>query len=319
MMGGLVILHTAGVLLDSREVTNAGVWLKPLKFSLSIGIYSLTLAWLIGRLPSGARATIAHIAGTISAAGLAIELVVIDGFALIGESSHFNLSTPFHAAMWHLMAASIAVVWVMTFVVAALLFRAPLGDAARRLDVQAGTVIALAGMALAFLVTGPKAGQSNHSSSCSCSNCIPGSNRHCRTPLGVCGSFCWLRPIDRCAHRDHPDRSDHPDRRGRPRRHRDHENVVRLATRPASAGTHRPLAEDSDMTASGSTRTITDRRNPMKTYKVVTLRGGWFKETASANLEATLNKHASEGWRVVNSFWLTGSSSITTVLERDAD
>ena len=57
----------------------------------------------------------------------------------------------------------------------------------------------------------------------------------------------------------------------------------------------------------------------MKTYKVVTVRGGWFKETASANLEATLNKHASEGWRVVNSFWLTGSSSITTVLERDAD
>ena len=57
----------------------------------------------------------------------------------------------------------------------------------------------------------------------------------------------------------------------------------------------------------------------MKTYKVVTVRGGWFKETASANLEATLNAHAAEGWRVVNSLWLTGSSSITTVLERDAD
>ena len=57
----------------------------------------------------------------------------------------------------------------------------------------------------------------------------------------------------------------------------------------------------------------------MKTYKVVTLRGGWFKETASANLEATLNEHARQGWRVINSFWLTGSSSITTVLERDAD
>ncbi len=57
----------------------------------------------------------------------------------------------------------------------------------------------------------------------------------------------------------------------------------------------------------------------MKTYKVITVRGGWFKEKASENLEATLNKHAIEGWRVVNSFWLTGSSSITTVLERDAD
>ena len=73
------------------------------------------------------------------------------------------------------------------------------------------------------------------------------------------------------------------------------------------------------MTTARSTLTHTHRRNPMKTYKVVTVRGGWFKETASANLEATLNAHAAEGWRVVNSLWLTGSSSITTVLERDAD
>ena len=57
----------------------------------------------------------------------------------------------------------------------------------------------------------------------------------------------------------------------------------------------------------------------MKTYKVVTVRGGLFKEKASENLEATLNEYAMQGWRVVNSLWLTGSSSITTVLERDAD
>ncbi len=159
-MGGLAVLNVAGVLLDPREVTNAEVWLKPLKFALSIGIYALTLAWLIGRLPSGSRITrIAHVAGTISAVALAIELVIIDGFALVGESSHFNVSTPFHAAMWHAMAGSIMVVWAMSFLVAALLFRAPLGDGARSLAIRAGAVIALAGMALAFLMTGPLAGQ----------------------------------------------------------------------------------------------------------------------------------------------------------------
>lgn len=57
----------------------------------------------------------------------------------------------------------------------------------------------------------------------------------------------------------------------------------------------------------------------MKEYKVLTERGGLFKETASGKLEATLNEYAAEGWRVVNCFWFTGSSSITTVLERDAD
>ena len=152
--GGLVVLNTAGVFLDPREVTNSGVWLKPLKFALSIGIYSLTLAWLIGRLPSNSRiARIANFAGTVSAAGLVIELVIINGFALVGESSHFNVSTPFHEAMWHVMAVSIMVVWAMTLLVAVLLFRAQLGDAARSFAIRAGAIIAVAGMALAMLMT----------------------------------------------------------------------------------------------------------------------------------------------------------------------
>ncbi len=158
--GGLAILSFAGVLLDPREVTNSAVWIKPLKFALSIGIYSLTLAWLIGRLPPGSRlARVARVAGTISAAGLAIELIIIDGFAMVGDSSHFNVSTPLHAAMWHVMAGSIAVVWVMTFLVATLLFFNPLGDGARSLAIRAGALIAMAGMALGFLMTGPKADQ----------------------------------------------------------------------------------------------------------------------------------------------------------------
>ena len=159
-MGVLTILSVVGVLFDAREVTNAAVWMKPLKFAISIGIYSLTLAWLIGRLPAGSRiARVASVAGTITAIGLAIELVIIDGFALFGDTSHFNVSTPFHAAMWSVMAVSISVVWVMSLLVAALLFRAPLGDSARSLAIRAGAVIALVGMAIAFLMTGPMPGQ----------------------------------------------------------------------------------------------------------------------------------------------------------------
>lgn len=58
----------------------------------------------------------------------------------------------------------------------------------------------------------------------------------------------------------------------------------------------------------------------MKQYKVLTERGNGFKEIAPETLEATLNTHAAEGWRVVNSFSVFAvgrSSSITTVLERD--
>ena len=159
-MGGLVILNTIGAIVDPRQVTGTDVWFKPLKFALSTGIYALALAWLIGRLPTGSRMSrIARVAGTISAVGLAVELAVINGFALVGQTSHFNVSTPFHAAMWALMAVSIVIVWSMTFLVGVLLFRAPLGDAARSLAIRAGVVIALIGMGLAFLMTGPSADQ----------------------------------------------------------------------------------------------------------------------------------------------------------------
>jgi hypothetical protein len=159
-MAVLAVANTIGAFVDPRQVTNAEVWLKPLKFALSTGIYSLTLAWLIGRFPSGTRlARISRVAGTVSAVGLAIELAIINGFALVGQSSHFNVTTPFHAVMWGVMAVSIVVVWSMTFVVAILLFRVPLGDRARSLGIRAGAIIALAGMALGFLMTGPTAAQ----------------------------------------------------------------------------------------------------------------------------------------------------------------
>jgi hypothetical protein len=159
-MAVLAVANTIGAVVDPRQVTNAEVWLKPLKFALSTGIYALALAWLIGRLPTGTRLTrVANVAGTVSAIGLALELTIINGFALVGQSSHFNVSTPFHAAMWGLMAVSIVIVWSMTFLVAVLLFRAPLGDAARSLAIRAGAVIALVGMALAFLMTGPQGSQ----------------------------------------------------------------------------------------------------------------------------------------------------------------
>jgi len=160
VMAVLAVANIVGAIVDPRQVTGAEVWLKPLKFALSTGIYSVALAWLIGRIPRGTRLSrVAGFAGTVAAIGLAIELAIIDGFALFGQSSHFNVSTPFHTAMWGIMAISIAVVWCVTLVIAVALFRTPLGDAARRLGIRAGVVIALIGMALGALMTGPTAGQ----------------------------------------------------------------------------------------------------------------------------------------------------------------
>ncbi|KQQ19917.1 hypothetical protein ASF48_13520 [Rathayibacter sp. Leaf299] len=145
------------LLVDPRELAGQPVWAKPLKFCLSIAVYALTLAWLIGLLPR--RRRLGRILGTVAAAGLVIEMVVIGGAAAVGAASHFDVSTPLHSVMWTTMAVSIVVVWLATLVLALLLARAPLGDAALTVAVRAGLVIGLVGMALAFLMTGPTADQ----------------------------------------------------------------------------------------------------------------------------------------------------------------
>ncbi|PPH83881.1 hypothetical protein [Rathayibacter sp. AY1D9] len=151
------LLCAIALVVDPRELGGQPLWGKPLKFCLSIALYAVTLAWLIGLVPR--RRRLARALGTVAAVGLAVEMVVIGGAALVGERSHFDVSTPLHAALWASMAVSIMVVWLATLVLAALLARVPLGDPALTLAVRAGLVIGLVGMALAFLMTGPSPGQ----------------------------------------------------------------------------------------------------------------------------------------------------------------
>lgn len=144
-------------LVDDREVLNTNVWIKPLKFALSTFFYAIALAWLIR--PATRLRRLASAAGWIIVAGLLAELVIIFGFAAVAETSHYNISTPLHTALWGVMAISIVVVWVMTLLIGVVLFTNPNGDAARRLAVRAGVALAIVGMGLAFLMTSPTAQQ----------------------------------------------------------------------------------------------------------------------------------------------------------------
>ena len=155
----LVIVCIIGMAVDPRTLGGVGVWEKPLKFALSTIIYAVTWSWLIGQLDRFRR--VAWLAGTISAVMLAIELVIITGAAAGGVTSHFNVSSPLATVLWSVMGASITTLWIATFVVSVILFRNGLGDPARTLAIRGGAVIALVGMGLAFLMTGPTADQLN--------------------------------------------------------------------------------------------------------------------------------------------------------------
>jgi len=155
----LTIVCVVGFLVDPRHLLGVSVWEKPGKFAISTAIYAVTWSWLIGQLNRSHR--LAWWAGTASAALLAIEMVVIVGASAAGMTSHFNVSSVFSTVLWSIMAFSITALWVATLVVSIILFRNPLGDRARTFAIRSGAVLALVGMGLAFLMTGPNADQLN--------------------------------------------------------------------------------------------------------------------------------------------------------------
>lgn len=154
-----VVVCIVALAVDPREILGQPAWTKPLKFSISLAVYAVTLAWMIGLATR--RQRLLSVVGNVVVVGLVLEMIVIVGAVVTNTTSHFNVSTPLATAVWSVMAASIVVVWLSTIVVALVLFRAPLGDGARSLAIRAGLVIGLVGMALAFLMTGPTADQLN--------------------------------------------------------------------------------------------------------------------------------------------------------------
>lgn len=157
LMAGASIAAIIGLAIDPRLVTGAPLWAKPLKFSLSIALYALTLSWLLGMLHSHRRLT--WWLGTLSALFLAVEIVIIGGAAALGTTSHFNVSTPLTTTLWSVMAVSIVIVWSAAIAVAILLWRQKLPDRARAVAIRSGLIIGLVGMGVAFFMTSPNAEQ----------------------------------------------------------------------------------------------------------------------------------------------------------------
>jgi hypothetical protein len=136
--------------LDDRMLRGANVWLKPLKFMLSIGVLSLTTAWFIGHLPAQQRRSrwVTAIAAMVIGAG-AFELSYITLQAARGLGSHYNVEGAFHAVMYPLMGLGAVVLTASQPLLAWLLWRHP---DARIPPVYRASV--LAGLVLTFVLGG---------------------------------------------------------------------------------------------------------------------------------------------------------------------
>src|SRR6266851_4778441 len=155
---GVLMLATllgtfVGLLVDPRVITGAPAWLKPAKFALSTSIYAFTFVWLLGFI-RGHRRLVAISANTMAAA-LTIEVAIIILQVLRGTTSHFNYATPLDAALFSTMAVIIVLVWLMSVVAAVLLIAQRLPDSAFAWSLRLGLLIAIVGMAVAFLMPQP--------------------------------------------------------------------------------------------------------------------------------------------------------------------
>ena len=104
---GWLNLGLAGVALvllplDHRVVTGLPVWMKPLKFSLSIVAYAWTLGWLLADLPAAAQRAVRRISWAVAVA-MAVEQLSIFVQAARGTTSHYNVGTPLDATLFGLM------------------------------------------------------------------------------------------------------------------------------------------------------------------------------------------------------------------------
>ncbi|MFD9412397.1 hypothetical protein ACFWBN_36065 [Streptomyces sp. NPDC059989] len=156
-MGVLTLVSGVGLIVDDRVLVGSPIWHKPLKFSISLVLYGLTLAWMYSLLTGGRR--VGWWAGTVVAAAGVVEMVVIVGQVVRGKRSHFNQESPLDAALFSVMGATIAVLWLATLVMAVVLWRQPLADRATGWAIRLGSVIGLAGLAVGFLMAQPTQAQ----------------------------------------------------------------------------------------------------------------------------------------------------------------
>lgn len=130
--------------LDDRMLRGASVWIKPLKFMLSVAVLAWTLAWFIGHLPPerrhgwGVRAVVALVLG---AGGFEIAYITLQ--AALGQGSHFNVGDRWHATMYTLMGIGAVLLTASQPLLAALLWRWPDRQRPRvlRMGVTAGLVL----------------------------------------------------------------------------------------------------------------------------------------------------------------------------------
>jgi hypothetical protein len=156
-LGVFAVVCVGGLVFDHRVLVGAPIWMKPLKFSVSVLIFATTMAWLLSLLHSTPRLA-RYVGNTIVGVGV-IEITAITVQVIRGQQSHFNYTTPLNSAIFGVMGFMITVLWCSSIVVVVMALRQRLGNRLLASALRSGLGLSVAGMAVGFLMAGPTAAQ----------------------------------------------------------------------------------------------------------------------------------------------------------------
>jgi len=135
--------------LETRTVLDTNVWLKPIKFALSLALYTLTLSWFASYLSDEFTQNRRFVLLTkVVVACIVLEMVWLVYASSIGEPSHFNQHHPVLKIVYFIMGLLATALTFITLIMA-FGFRRMAGSALT----GATRVSVMLGLALTFMLT----------------------------------------------------------------------------------------------------------------------------------------------------------------------
>lgn len=153
----LLVAGVIGMLVDPRVVLGMPNWAKSTKFGISLLLYGATLLWVLPMVTR--RPRLARFVGHATGAILTIEIVLLALQAVRGVPMHFNVATPFDAALWQFMSLTIMLFWLVTLLGLGLLLFQPMPNRVLAWSVRLGMLVTLVGLTQGFLMPPPNATQ----------------------------------------------------------------------------------------------------------------------------------------------------------------
>jgi hypothetical protein len=150
---GLIPL-AAAMVLDARVFQGESPWMKPVKFHVALGLYTITLAFFARFLPQATRQsrrwrwfTAAVVVAIVG------EVIWLSSAAMLNTASHFNTTIPVFTAVYGLMGVFAVLLTSASLAMGISIWR----NRATGLDPALHLSVAL-GLVLTFVLTIPVAG-----------------------------------------------------------------------------------------------------------------------------------------------------------------